>query len=148
MIKKYSIIFFFIISCKSKSEIILFKDTQIVDVPFETTIGTFPWNNDFEGQRDSIFISEGLNEIHTIIKRLDKRESQNANVWVPRYAMILEYNNQKDTLYYDSEFKEGFLIQANTRLIDTIGSMRKYLYNRYKQFLDKEYYIVDDLMDN
>lgn len=141
MIKKFIFIgFFIILSCKVKNDIILIKDTQIVDVPFDTTIKTFPWNNDFEGMRDSIFIRDKDKiEIYRILNELDKNKNFRHDNWNPRYAFILEYNSIKDTLYYDDNFKEGYLIQNNIRLIDTTGILKKHLSKNYKKFLEKEY---------
>ncbi len=141
MIKKFILIgLVLLLGCKVKNSILLIKDTQIVDVPFDTTIKTFPWDNDFEGQRDSIFISNrGKKEIEDIIKKLDENDAFRHDIWNPRYAFILEYNSMKDTLYYDENFKEGFLVQNNIRIIDTTGILKKYLLKKHKQFLETEY---------
>ncbi len=133
---------FVIFSCNTKKEVLLFKETQIVDVNVATTIKTFPWHNDFEGLRDSIFIKQRdqRNEIYRIIKKLDRKNTFRHDVWIPRYAFLLEYNGLKDTLYYDNEFKEGYMVRNKLRLIDTNRIMKRFLLKNYRAFLEKEYW--------
>lgn len=134
----FCLIFILLFSCKSKDCILLIKETQIVDVNVATTIMTFPWHNDFEGQKDSILI-KNPNHVYDIIYKLEQNGDYRHDIWNPRYAFVLKYNNTKDTLYYDENFHEGFLVENNIRLIDTTGILKQQLLKKYKNFLEKEY---------
>jgi hypothetical protein len=140
MIKKFLFIgLIIIISCKSANDVYLCKDTHIADVPISPTIETFPWDNDFKGQRDSIFIKrKRKKELYRILNKLDVKDFNPAKIWTPEYAFILKYNSKKDTLYFDKDFTQGYLIHNDINLIDTTKILKKFLYKKYDFFFKRD----------
>jgi len=140
MIKRILLIsLIMVISCKSVDNICLIKDTGITDVPLATTIETFPWNNGYKGQLDSIIIKgKRKKQLYRILSKLYNNNFDSTTIWIPQYAFILEYKNKKDTLFFDENFTEGYLIRNNIELIDTTNILKTFLFKEYEYFFKRD----------
>lgn len=150
MIKNIIIILFFIIcSCKSKTDIVIFKNKENIDFGYHTNgIDDFRWKYKSEDMFDSINLNKKQSKtLYKVINALEKKSANKESIGTPRYAFVLEYNNKKDTLYF-SDFNdeytknEGYLIQNNIKVNDDSNKLKKLLLKECKEFIQREYYYI------
>jgi hypothetical protein len=138
-----------IFSCKSTNKIVLYKDKETMDKVFgNNNIKDFSWINKSDNIFDTLIFKRKKSEkIYSIINNLEKIPNNELGMGKPRYALVLDYNKKKDTLYFydfnDENYKnEAYMVQNDITLKDTDDELKKYLFKHYKKFIKKEYYYL------
>ncbi|WP_430400882.1 hypothetical protein [Flavobacterium sp.] len=142
----YSIVIIIsLISCKSRSKIILYKDKDILTHPVEpSSIQQFLWKHKSIAL-DSISIhGKREKELNSIISNLQITSNGN-EMGYPRYAFVIKYKNTRDTLYFYDFNAENYLnvcymVQNDITLKDRDDVLREYLFKHYKKFIAREVY--------
>jgi hypothetical protein len=132
-----------LISCKTSKNLKIYKDKDILTLPvFTNSISDFPWKYKSLGFIDSLDIKS--KKIYSIINSLEKIPNNQKRIGIPRYALVLEYYNKKDTLYFydfngENYKNEAYMVQNNITLKDSNNELKKYLFKHYYDFIIKEY---------
>ena len=147
----FVILIFFMIttSCKSKKEIIIYKDKENIDFGFSYNgIDDFRWKYKSENMFDSISLNkEQSKKLYKVINNLNNEKASKESIGTPRYAFILDFKNKIDTLYF-SDFNdeysnnEGFFIQNRIKVNDYDSKLKNFILENYKEFIQKEYYYI------